>query len=49
MDLKALVKRLNPICFRALEQAAERSRAQGHCSLSRSICCWLYWMMNTVI
>lgn len=30
MDLKALVKRLNPICFRALEQAAERSRAQGH-------------------
>ncbi|EKJ8220384.1 type VI secretion system ATPase TssH [Citrobacter sedlakii] len=30
MDLKALVQRLNPICFRALEQAAERSRAQGH-------------------
>lgn len=30
MDLKTLVQRLNPICFRALEQAAERSRAQGH-------------------
>lgn len=30
MDLKALVERLNPHCFRALEQAAERSRAQGH-------------------
>lgn len=30
MDLKALVQRLNPVCFRALEQAAERSRAQGH-------------------
>jgi type VI secretion system protein VasG len=30
MDLKALVQRLNPNCFRALEQAAERSRAQGH-------------------
>ena len=30
MDLKALVQRLNPLCLRALEQAAERSRAQGH-------------------
>lgn len=30
MDLKALVQRLNPNCFRALELAAERSRAQGH-------------------
>nr|WP_260683086.1 AAA family ATPase [Citrobacter europaeus] len=30
MDLKALVQRLNPVCFRALEQAAECSRAQGH-------------------
>ena len=30
MDLKALVQRLNPVCFRALEQAAERCRAQGH-------------------
>lgn len=30
MDLKALVQRINPVCFRALEQAAERSRAQGH-------------------
>ncbi|WP_045447441.1 type VI secretion system ATPase TssH [Citrobacter sp. S-77] len=30
MDLKELVQRLNPVCFRALEQAAERSRAQGH-------------------
>lgn len=25
-----MVQRLNPNCFRALEQAAERSRAQGH-------------------
>lgn len=25
-----MVQRLNPSCFRALEQAAERSRAQGH-------------------
>jgi ATPases with chaperone activity, ATP-binding subunit len=30
MDLKALVQRLNPVCLRALEQAAERSRVQGH-------------------
>ncbi|WP_213134780.1 type VI secretion system ATPase TssH [Citrobacter sp. FP75] len=30
MDLKALIQRLNPACLRALEQAAERSRAQGH-------------------
>ncbi len=30
MALKALVQRLNPVCLRALEQAAERSRAQGH-------------------
>ncbi|POT56133.1 type VI secretion system ATPase TssH [Citrobacter amalonaticus] len=30
MDLKVRVQRLNPLCFRALEQAAERSRAQGH-------------------
>ena len=30
MDLKALVQRLNPVCLYALEQAAGRSRAQGH-------------------
>ena len=30
MDLKALVSRLNPTCLKALEQAAEGSRAQGH-------------------
>lgn len=30
MDLKALVSRLNPTCFKALERAAECSRAQGH-------------------
>lgn len=30
MDLKALIQRLNPVCLRALEQAAERSRALGH-------------------
>ncbi|WP_238546597.1 AAA family ATPase [Salmonella bongori] len=30
MDLKMLVQKLNPVCLRALEQAAERSRAQGH-------------------
>ena len=30
MDLKALVSRLNPTCFKALERAAEGSRAQGH-------------------
>lgn len=30
MDLKALVQRLNPVCLRALEQAAERSRTQGN-------------------
>ncbi|EMN3920570.1 type VI secretion system ATPase TssH [Citrobacter farmeri] len=30
MDLNALVQRLNPNCFRALELAAERSRGQGH-------------------
>lgn len=30
MDLKALVSRLNPTCLKALERAAEGSRAQGH-------------------
>ncbi|ECG1191860.1 type VI secretion system ATPase TssH [Salmonella bongori] len=30
MDLKMLVQKLNPVCLRSLEQAAERSRAQGH-------------------
>ena len=30
MDLKRLVERVNPTCFKALERAAERSRAQGH-------------------